>query len=246
VYVNATPSAGHDPYNNTTYWQQIAAAGLNGTNGSNGATGATGATGAYTGSAILNQTTQQASSNFNISGAGVIAGTLSVNNGATHQSIDTGDGRIRTNGVQMLPSSGTSYGKITVSHGQSESVIVPFTLADVTANPGVHVVWAGTGPRLGDNVACAAGLNPSYIVDNSYDTSSPGQYSVTFTTFANGGTAAITGTWEGFEMRLFNASGTVVAGSSTAVVHFTIVNESSVWHLEQMVGTVGTTAFECH
>jgi hypothetical protein len=81
-------------------------------------------------------------------------------------------------------------------------------------------------------------------VDNSSDTTYPGQYSVTFATSGSG--PVITGTWEGWEMRLFNASGTVVAGSSTAVVHFTIVNESSVWHLEQMVGTVGTTAFECH
>jgi hypothetical protein len=45
VFVNATPTAGQDPYNNATYWQQIAAAGLNGSNGSVGATGATGATG---------------------------------------------------------------------------------------------------------------------------------------------------------------------------------------------------------
>jgi hypothetical protein len=45
VYINNTSSAGHDP-SNTTYWQQIAAAGAMGDVGAVGAKGSTGATGA--------------------------------------------------------------------------------------------------------------------------------------------------------------------------------------------------------
>jgi hypothetical protein len=44
VYINGSSSAGNNPPN-TTYWQQIAAAGANGSNGATGATGAAGATG---------------------------------------------------------------------------------------------------------------------------------------------------------------------------------------------------------
>jgi len=193
----------------------------------------------------LNQSTQQTGASFNIDGNGVVGGKLGVSNGGSRQSIDTGDGRIVTNGVQFVPANGTSYGKITVSHGLTESVIVPWTVATVTANPGMHFDWSATGPRLADTSACAGGINPSYGVDNSADTSSPGQYSVTFSACSAAG-GCITGTWAGFEMRLFNASGTVTAGSSSSVVHFTLANESGVWHVENMSGTVGTTNFECH
>jgi hypothetical protein len=56
VYINATSAAGHDP-SNTTFWQQIVAAGLNGSNGADGSTGSTGANGA-TGPAIMLATVQ--------------------------------------------------------------------------------------------------------------------------------------------------------------------------------------------
>ena len=46
VYVHATAAAGQDPYNNTTYWQQVTAAGLVGNTGATGATGAAGPAGA--------------------------------------------------------------------------------------------------------------------------------------------------------------------------------------------------------
>jgi hypothetical protein len=46
VFIHATAAAGQDPYNNATYWQQIAAVGLEGATGATGATGTAGAVGA--------------------------------------------------------------------------------------------------------------------------------------------------------------------------------------------------------
>jgi hypothetical protein len=222
-------------------------AGATGPTGATGATGGTGATGTFSGQAILNQTTQQPTSNFDISGNGLIGGSLGIGNGTgLHQSIDTGDGHIRANGVQFLPQSGTSYGKITVYHVNRDAVSVPFTPADITANPGLHFDWVGAGPFLGDSQSCGSGINPSFAVDNSSDTGYPGQYSVTFTQCANGAYACLTGTWEGWELRLFNAASTVVAGPSHSSVNFTVAFISGVWRVEHMNGVVGTALFECH
>jgi hypothetical protein len=222
--------------------------GLEGDAGVAGAKGATGATGTFSGQAILNQTSQQPSSSFDISGNGLIGGSLGVGNGTRlHQSIDSGDGRIRTNGVQFLPQNGTNYGKLTVSHSAAgEAVTVPWTVSDVVANPGMHFDWAAIGPRLGDTTACGGGVNPSYSVDNSNDLSWAGQYSVTFSPCTGNGGACIVGTWEGWELRLFNASAAVVAGSAHSSVNFMLVNEGGVWRVEHMNGVVGVTLFECH
>jgi hypothetical protein len=76
VYVHATPASAQDPYNNTTYWQQVTAVGLTGITGATGNTGAIGTTGATgaTGSA------GSAGSGATLSGGiGVTYSTHSVN-----------------------------------------------------------------------------------------------------------------------------------------------------------------------
>jgi hypothetical protein len=224
------------------------AVGPQGPTGPAGPAGATGATGTIDPTqAIQNGTTQQANANFNIAGNGTVAGKITVGQTASNTALALDvAGRARTNGA-VFNNNGTNYGRIVVAHnpnGTGDAVTVPWSGADITANPGLHLAWNANAPHLRDVVTCAAGIDPSYSVDETVDPGWPGQYNVTFTPCP--GTACITGTYEGWELELYNGTGTQVVGPAASVVHFTLALESGTWRVEHMNGLVGTTAFECH
>jgi hypothetical protein len=133
-----------------------------------------------------------------------------------------------------------SFGKLTVFHGTLDTVTVPWTAAQAAALQGNQLSWAAAGPNFRDAAAC----NPAFRIDNSADMQWPGTYSVLFVPCLSG--TCIQGSWFGWELRLFNASDALVAGSSFSRVDFTLSFESGAWHIQHMAGMVGTTAFECH
>ena len=120
---------------------------------------------------IQNQTTQQASSNFNISGAGTVGGLFTSNGGHTNAGAFTTSGGI----VNMNASSnfatnintGTSTGNVTIGNS-SNNILLPkfntaggifFTSAATgqIANTGTDMKWDDVNNRLGIGLT-----NPSY------------------------------------------------------------------------------------
>lgn len=137
-----------------------------------------------------------------------------------------------------------NYGKLTVYHGNVDLVTVPWTAAEVIANYGRTIIWAGVGPNLRDTTNCAGGANPSVRVDHANYTEWPGQYLVTFTSCNT--LPCLVGRWSGMNLTLSNSSDTVFAGPAAGRVDFTFSNRDDVWRTEHMFGQVGTTGFECH
>jgi hypothetical protein len=155
-------------------------------------------------------------------------------------------GQIRADGVQFTHG-GQSLGSLVVVHNAGaagDAVSVPFDADEVLAKAGASLIWNGNGPRLRDIDTCNQGPSANFRVENSANLAWPGQYTVTFTNCA--AAACITGSWQGWELRLYDGKDALVADQSTGVVHFTLAWENGSWRVEHMNGSVGTTNFECH
>jgi hypothetical protein len=142
----------------------------------------------------------------------------------------------------------TALGAITVVHnsgGTGDTVVVPFDGPSAAALVGKTYVWAGAGPTLKDVTKCNAGPNGSHRIENNYNVAWPGQYTMTMA-LCNSIYPCLTGSWEGWELRLYDSMNVLVTGSNHGAVHFTIAYEEDGWHVEHMAGLVGITPFECH
>jgi len=133
-----------------------------------------------------------------------------------------------------------NFGKLTVFHGVLDVVTVPWNASQATAMQGQQLIWSANGPNFRDTTTCS----PAYQVDNNLDTAWPGNYSVQFVPCATN--TCIQGSWAGWELRLYDPTGAVIAGPSAGRVDFTLSFESGAWHIQHMAGMVGTTPFECH
>jgi len=148
----SAPTANLD-VNGTTRLRGLTVPGLVQTDASGNLSSAAGST--FGTNFILNQTTQQSASNFNISGNGTVGGALTANGGATISgtTVINGAGSTATTNI----GTGGSSGDVTIGRsGGNVTVIGPFNTAG-------NAVINGTGSTASTSIGTGAGAAPVTI-----------------------------------------------------------------------------------
>lgn len=149
------------------------------------------------------------------------------------------------------PASGadSSFGNLEVvyRHGfntDEERQKVPWTAADVLANPNKTYQWIGGPPFLQDTQNCNRGPQANHKI---YGYSGLGRYSVTFGEL-DGGYAAIFGSYEGQYLTVLDPNENFMTGSSinsTGNVRFILVYLGNRWAVFRMSGQTDNILFAC-
>lgn len=173
---------------------------------------------------------------------GLLSVYLADKNGALSEPAATLDalGILSVNAIRTR-----DYGKIIAYHGETTMVQVPWAPEEVAANSGALRMWTGNGPNLRDIVDCNVGPDANARIDNGWDVDYPGRYTAMFTSCGVPKAPCIQLSWAGYELRLWSADDTLVAGPASGRVDLNLVYYAGSWHIALMSGNVGKYMFSC-